>query len=178
MLERIICAGLGGQGVLTQGKIMMYAAYAKDLKVTWFPAYGNEMRGGSASCNVIFSDKRIASPYADHPDLVMAMSDSAVDQFEEAMAPGGKLFVNSSMVRGDRTYRPDITVIKAPVTEVAQKLNSERNANLCMLGKVIKETDLFDIDFFEQSMCDYFSSQGKGKFNAKNCEVLRAGYDL
>jgi len=178
MLERIICAGLGGQGVLTQGKIMMYAAYSKDLKVTWFPAYGNEMRGGNASCNVIISDKRIASPYADHPDLVMAMSESAVDMFEESMAPGGKLFVNSSLVSEDRTYRSDITVIKAPVTEIAQKLNSERNANLCMLGKVIKETDLFDIDFFEESMCKYFDEQGKGKYNAKNCEVLRAGYEL
>ncbi|MCD8361521.1 MAG: 2-oxoacid:acceptor oxidoreductase family protein [Lachnospiraceae bacterium] len=178
MLERIICAGLGGQGVLTQGKIMMYAAYLKDLKVTWFPAYGNEMRGGNASCNVIISDQRIASPYADHPDLVMAMSESAVDLFEEAMASGGKLFVNSSLVSEDRTYRSDLMVIKAPVTEVAQKLNSERNANLCMLGKVIKETSLFDIDFFEQSMCGYFEEQGKGKYNAKNCEVLRAGYAL
>ena len=82
MLEAIICAGLGGQGVLTAGKVLLYAASEKDLNVTWFPAYGNEMRGGAASCNVIISDSRIASPYADHPDIVMAMSESAIDAFE------------------------------------------------------------------------------------------------
>ena len=78
MLETVICAGLGGQGVLTAGKILMYVAYDQDLKVTWFPAYGNEMRGGNASCNVVISDKRIASPYCDSPHIVLAMSESAI----------------------------------------------------------------------------------------------------
>lgn len=177
MLEAIICAGLGGQGVLTAGKVLLYAASEKDLNVTWFPAYGNEMRGGAASCNVIISDSRIASPYADHPDIVMAMSESAVDEFESTITQGGILFVNSSLVSEKRMYRDDIKVVKAPVTEIAQKLNSERNANLCMLGVIIKETNLFSIDEFERSMCSYFEHEEKGMFNAKNVEVLRAGFD-
>lgn len=74
-------------------------------------------------------------------------------------------------------YRDDIKVVKAPVTEIAQKLNSERNANLCMLGVIIKETNLFSIDEFERSMCSYFEHEEKGMFNAKNVEVLRAGFD-
>lgn len=177
MLESIVCAGLGGQGVLTAGKIFMYAAAKRDLHVTWFPAYGNEMRGGSASCQVIMGDSRIASPYADHPTLVMAMSESAVDQFEAAMAPGGLLFVNSSLVSEDRKYRDDIKVIKAPVTEIATNLNSERNANLCMVGKIVREWGVFSYDEFEDAMCAYFEELGKGKFNAKNKEILRSGYD-
>lgn len=177
MLEAIICAGLGGQGVLTAGKVLLYAASEKDLNVTWFPAYGNEMRGGAASCNVIISDSRIASPYADHPDIVMAMSESAIDTFESTIIPGGTLFVNSSLVSDNRAYRDDIKVVKVPVTEIAQKLNSERNANLCMLGVMMKETNLFPIDELEQSMCNYFEQEGKGKFNAKNVEVLRSGFN-
>ncbi len=177
MLETIICAGLGGQGVLTAGKVLLFAASGKDLNVTWFPAYGNEMRGGAASCNVIISDSRIASPYADHPDIVMAMSESAVDAYESAMAPGGTLFVNSSLVSEYRTYRDDIKVVKAPVTEIAQGLNSERNANLCMLGVIIKETGLFPMDEFEKAMCDYFEHEGKGKYNEKNVEVLHSGFN-
>lgn len=177
MLEAIICAGLGGQGVLTAGKVLLYAASEKDLNVTWFPAYGNEMRGGAASCNVIISDSRIASPYADHPDIVMAMSESAIDAFESTITPGGTLFVNSSLVSKDRAYRDDIKVVKVPATEIAQKLNSERNANLCMLGAIIKETGIFPMDVFEQSMCSYFEHEGKGKFNEKNVEVLRSGFN-
>jgi Pyruvate:ferredoxin oxidoreductase and related 2-oxoacid:ferredoxin oxidoreductases, gamma subunit len=178
MIKRIVCAGFGGQGVLTAGKIILYAAYKKGLQATWFPAYGNEMRGGAANCNVVISDERIASPYADHPDIVMALNGPAIDKFEPPMAEGASLFVNSSLVDDDREYRDDIKVIKAPVTEIAQGLQSERNANICMLGKIIKDTGLFSIDEFESAMCEYFEKQGKGKFNSKNVEVLRAGFGL
>lgn len=177
MLETIICAGLGGQGVLTAGKILLGVANDQDLKFTWFPAYGNEMRGGSASCNVVLSDKRIASPYCDHPDIVMAMSESAIDEWEADMAAGGTLFVNSTVVPDDKKYRDDITVVKCPVTEIAQGLNNERNANICMLGKMMKETKLFDIETFNNAMCAYFEGEGKGKFNAKNTKSLMAGYN-
>lgn len=176
MKKSIVCAGLGGQGVLTAGKILMYAAYEKELNVTWFPSYGNEMRGGNANCNVIISDKRIASPYADHPDVVMAMSSSAVDIYETAMNPGSTLYVNSSLVDEGRKYRGDIKVVKCDATDLAIDLKSERNANLCMLGKMLVESDLFAYDEFEKSMCGYFEIQGKGKYNEKNKEMLRAGY--
>ena len=177
MIKRIVCAGFGGQGVLTAGKILLYTAYKKGLHATWFPAYGNEMRGGAANCNVVISDSRIASPYADHPDIVMALNGPAVDKFEPPMAKGAYLFVNSTIVEGDRTYRDDIHVIKAPVTEIAQQHKSERNANICMLGKIIKETGLFTIEELRDGMCEYFENQGKGKFNEKNVEVLMAGYE-
>ena len=32
MLKEIVCAGFGGQGVLTAGKLLLYAAYKKDKK--------------------------------------------------------------------------------------------------------------------------------------------------
>lgn len=178
MIRRVICAGLGGQGVLTAGKLLMYAAYDKDLSVTWFPSYGNEMRGGNANCNVIISDKKIATPYADHPDILIAMSTSAVDIYEESMAPGGTLYVNSSMVDPDRKYRDDIKVVKVPATDLAIELKSERNANLCMLGSVIKDSELFSLKEFEDSMCSYFEKQGKGRFNEGNCKCVEAGYNL
>lgn len=177
MIKSIICAGLGGQGVLTAGKLLMHAAHEKDLNVTWFPSYGNEMRGGNANCNVIISDKKIASPYADTPDIVMAMSSSAVDIYEETMAPGGVLYVNSSLVDENRKYRDDIRVVKFPATEIALKMKREVNANLCMLGKIIADSGLFTIEEFEKAMCNYFDEAGKGKFNKSNKEVVRAGYE-
>ena len=177
MLKKIVCAGFGGQGVLTAGKILLYAAYKNDLKGTWFPSYGNEMRGGAAHCNVIISDSRVASPYADHPNLLMAMNDLSLAKFEPLMEKGGDLFVNTSLVK-DYKYRGDIQVYKAGVSEVAGELNSPNNANIVMLGKIAKEIDLFTIDHLEKSMCEYFEDSGKGRFNNKNVELLRAGYML
>lgn len=178
MLKKMICAGFGGQGVLTAGKIVMYAAYKADKKVTWFPSYGSEMRGGSANCNVVISDNKIASPYSDHPDIVIALNEISIDKYEEVMKENSYLFVNSSLVSKDRKYREDINVIKAPATELAQKIGNERAANICMLGVMIKNLDLFEKQHFVDSMCEYFENQGKGKYNPSNVEAFMAGYEF
>lgn len=178
MLKEIICAGFGGQGVLTAGKLMLYAAYKQDLKVTWFPSYGNEMRGGSANCNVVISDERIASPYADHPDILIALNGPALDKFQSEVKPGGQLFVNSSLVDEKFITRTDIEVFKAPVTDVAISLKNERAANIVMLGYLCKKSGLFEAADFEAAMCEYFENSGKGKFNEKNIEALRAGLEI
>ena len=178
MLKEIICAGFGGQGVLTAGKLLLYAAYKQDKKVTWFPSYGNEMRGGSANCNVVISDERIASPYADHPDILIALNGPALERFQSEMKPGGMLFVNSSLVDDKLITRDDVEIFKAPVTDIAISLKNERAANIVMLGYLCKKSGLFTGDEFDSSMCEYFESSGKGKFNAKNTEAFRAGYEL
>ena len=178
MLKEIICAGFGGQGVLTAGKLLLYAAYKQDRKVTWFPSYGNEMRGGSANCNVVISDERIASPYCDHPDLVMALNGPSLEKFQGTIKPGGQLFVNSSLVDEAKITRDDIEIFKAPVTDLAISLGNERAANICMLGYICKKTGLFTKEEFAASMCEYFENSGKGKYNAANVRAFEAGYDL
>jgi Pyruvate/2-oxoacid:ferredoxin oxidoreductase gamma subunit len=176
MLMKMVCAGFGGQGVLTAGKIVMYAAHKNKKKVTWFPSYGSEMRGGSANCNVIISDAKIASPYADHPDLVIAMNESAIDEYQASMAEGSTIFVNSSLVDENKTYREDINVVMAPVTKLAQDLGNERAANICMLGVMAKHSADFEKNAFAEAMCEYFEKQGKGKYNDSNVEAFMKGY--
>ena len=57
-----IFAGFGGQGALSMGKILAYAAMLEGKEVSWCPSYGPEMRGGTANVNVIVSDEGIGSP--------------------------------------------------------------------------------------------------------------------
>lgn len=176
MLKEIVCAGFGGQGVLTAGKLLLYTAYKSGYQVTWFPSYGNEMRGGAANCNVVISDTRIASPYADHPDLLMALNTLSVDKFMGTVKPGGALYVNSSLVPEDRDFRSDIQVYRVPVTEIAISLHNERAANICMLGYMMRQSGLFTREQFSDAMCEYFENAGKGKYNSKNREAFDAGY--
>lgn len=178
MLKEIVCSGFGGQGVLTAGKLLLYAAYKNDKKVTWFPSYGNEMRGGAANCNVVISDNRIASPYADHPDILMALNGPALEKFQPTMKAGAQLFMNSSLIADTYELRDDIEIFKAPVTDIAISLNNERAANIVMIGYICKKTGLFTKEEFESSMCEYFENSGKGKHNAKNVEAFEAGYNL
>lgn len=62
MKDEIIIAGFGGQGVLSMGKILAYAALENDMEVTWMPSYGPEQRGGTANVTVILSDEPISRP--------------------------------------------------------------------------------------------------------------------
>ncbi len=178
MLKEIVCAGFGGQGVLTAGKLLIYAAYKRGQKVTWFPSYGNEMRGGAANCNVVISDEKIASPYCDHPDVLIALNELSLLKFQDSMKPGGQLFINTSLIDESKVTRDDVEIFKAPVTDLAISLGNERAANICMLGYYCKKTGFFSEKEFSDSMCEYFEESGKGKFNAKNVEAFSAGFAL
>ncbi|MBQ0005037.1 MAG: 2-oxoacid:acceptor oxidoreductase family protein [Clostridiales bacterium] len=183
MVKRIICVGLGGQGVLTVGKLLMEAAVDKNLECTWTCKYGNEMRGGYSECNVIISDEKIASPYADQPDIVFLMKndgpvvDASIERYEAAMPAGATMITNKNALDQDKTHRDDIKLIEIAGTDIATELGRGSNANLVLLGKLASDCDLFTFDEFEASMCKYFESHGKGKFNEGNKVMLRAGRD-
>lgn len=183
MVKRIICVGLGGQGVLTVGKLLMEAAVDKNLECTWTCKYGNEMRGGYSECNVVISDEKIASPYADQPDIVFLMKndgpvvDASIEKYEAAMPAGAVMITNKNALDQDKAHRDDIKVIEIAGTDIATELGRGSNANLVLLGKLASDCDLFTFEEFEASMCKYFESHGKGKFNEGNKVMLQAGRD-
>ena len=62
MLQEMIVAGFGGQGVLSMGMTLAYAGMVEGKEISWMPSYGPEMRGGTANCITIISDHKISSP--------------------------------------------------------------------------------------------------------------------
>ena len=89
MKEEIIIAGFGGQGVLSMGKILAYAALSDNLEVTWMPSYGPEQRGGTANVTVILSDSKISSPVLDTFDTAVILNQQSLDKFENKIKAGG-----------------------------------------------------------------------------------------
>ena len=67
MINRLMIAGFGGQGVMMIGKLIGQCAMEQDLNATFFPSYGAEQRGGTANCTVIQSDRMIGSPTSSRP---------------------------------------------------------------------------------------------------------------
>ena len=151
MIE-IICSGIGGQGVLVAGMVLADIAMEDGKNVSWYPSYGFEMRGGAANCEVKIGDEDLQSPYCLEPDILLTMSESAIDTFEERLKPGGILLVNSSLVNKDRTYRDDIKVFKIPATDLANELNNPRGTNIIMLGALAGASDLYDVDHVKAGM--------------------------
>lgn len=174
-MVEMICAGFGGQGVLTTGLILAEAGMKLGMNILWYPSYGSEMRGGTANCTIKFSDEEIASPYAKQIDILMAMNAPAIDKFESSLRPGGLLLVNSSLVHG-RSYRDDIKVVEVPMSEVAAEYENPKGANIVMMGALAANSDLFTADDLERLTNEYFEK--KGKINPKNSLCFRAGTQI
>lgn len=177
MGKEIICAGFGGQGVLSAGMLLINAGMEQDQNVLFYPSYGSEMRGGTANCTVKISDELIASPVSRHPDILLAMNAPAIDKFEAALKPGGLLLVNSSIVPEDREYRDDIKVVKVPANDIAQEVKNPKGVNLVMLGALANNSDLFTVEYMESAIVSFFEKKGKAKFNEKNVAAYRAGVE-
>ncbi|MFY9903679.1 MAG: 2-oxoacid:acceptor oxidoreductase family protein [Terriglobales bacterium] len=133
-------AGLGGQGVLLLGQLLIEMGMREGLEVSWLPSYGPEMRSGSAHCHVCLSKERIGSPLVSHPDVLIAMNEFSLRKFAHEIASGGVILYNGANLPAD-FIPPDVRVIAIPAAEIADKLGSTKAANIVMLGALLEETE-------------------------------------
>lgn len=151
MTQNILLAGFGGQGILFIGKMLAYFGLFEDKEVSWLPSYGPEMRGGTCNCSVCISDKPIGSPLVLEPEILLAMNTPSFDKFIGAVVPGGKVFIDSTLVESKAT-RTDIECFYVPATKLAADNNLKGMANVILLGKVIKETGIASMETIEKAM--------------------------
>lgn len=174
MEERIICSGFGGQGVLSLGQIISILALNKDKNVTWIPAYGAEMRGGTANCSVVFSDELVGSPLInDRITVLVAMNQPSVDKFIDKVVPNGLVLVNSSVVTKE-IERKDLNVVYVNATEIATQIGSLKYQNMVMLGAFVKSKDIFDINDVKAAFDEKFGGE-KAKFIPGNMKAVEEG---
>jgi 2-oxoglutarate ferredoxin oxidoreductase subunit gamma len=143
--HEIIIAGFGGQGVLSMGQIIAYAAMKENKEVSWMPSYGPEMRGGTANCIVIVSESRISSPIITKFDSAIILNQPSLEKFEQAVKPGGfLLYEKSSIIKAPK--RTDIEIIAIPGLDEAQKLTNKQVANMVMLGAFLERRPIVQPD--------------------------------
>jgi len=120
--------------------LLALAALDEGRQVVWLPSYGPEMRGGTANCSVTLSDEPIASPIIDKATSLIVMNRPSLDKFESMVAPGGKIFVNSSII-DTKVTRTDVDVYYIPCNDISSELGNTRVANIVMLGAYIATTN-------------------------------------
>lgn len=151
MKEEVIMAGFGGQGVMSIGKLLSYAGMKESKEVSWMPSYGPEMRGGTANCTVIVSDKKIPSPLSSKPDSIIVMNLPSLDKFAPKVKSGGTIFVNSSLISKE-VERDDVEVVKIPANKIANELGNNKAANMAMLGAYIAKKEIVSLDTVKNSL--------------------------
>jgi Pyruvate:ferredoxin oxidoreductase and related 2-oxoacid:ferredoxin oxidoreductases, gamma subunit len=167
---RMFFAGSGGQGTLAIGQIIAKAAMEEGREVTWLPSYGPEMRGGTANCTVVVSDQPIRCPLIDEADVLVVMNLPSLLKFEPMVVPNGLLFINSDLVPQE-PKRSDLRVHKIAVNTEAQKLGSDKAANIIMLGAILAETNLVKKETIEYELEQLFSGR-KAKYLDMNRKAL------
>jgi len=135
--DEIIIAGFGGQGVLSMGKILAYAAMMENKETSWMPSYGPEMRGGTANCITIISEKKISSPIVSKFDSAIILNQPSLDKFENHVKQDGFLFYEASTIINPPTGK-GIMIYKIAAIEEANKMGKKQISNMIMLGAFLE----------------------------------------
>jgi len=141
MDERTIFAGFGGQGILTMGKLLAACAMQEGRHVTYFPAYGSEVRGGTAHSQVVIGDEPIASPLVEEATALVVMNEPSLNRFLPQLGAGGLLMLNTTLIETMRTV-DSADVLEIPATELANDIGDVRVANMIMLSALVEVREL------------------------------------
>ena len=151
MKKEIVISGFGGQGGLAIGKNLAEAGMAEGLNVTWAPSYGPEMRGGTANCSVVLSDKPVGSPVFAHPTELIALNEPSLVKFEEG-----------------------VTAYYIPCSQIADEVGNPKVSNMVMLGAYVAGTKVLKAETIEKMIQEMFTG-AKAKFVPLNIEAFRRG---
>ena len=172
---QILIAGFGGQGVLFCGKFLAYKAMNENKQLSWLPSYGPEMRGGTANCSVVISDMPVGSPIITNPDVLIAMNKPSLLKFVDAVVPGGKIFIDSTLIDA-KVERTDVEVFYIPATQIAKDAGMATLSNMVLLGHVMGHTDAVSFDNLKETFETFIPAKKAGLIDL-NCKALKTGYD-
>ena len=176
MTYETIMAGFGGQGLLFSGKVLAHAALIEGKELSWLPSYGPEMRGGTCNCSVIVSDTPVGSPIIAHPNILMVMNEPSLDKFEGAVAPGGAVFVDSSLVPR-KVSRTDVDAYYVPATKMAGDMEATSLANMILLGAIVEKTKCVRFETVLEALKHTISAR-KASLLDLNLKAVGAGRDF
>lgn len=175
MIEKIIIAGAGGQGVMLLGKILAQAAMKENKYVTWLPSYGAEVRGGTAHCMVIISDREIGSPYIVTADTLIIMNEPSWERFKARRKDNGLALANGSLI--SQKFNGKTAIFKYPFTDIAVKLGNIKIANMVALGCYLASKKIVNLKNVLQ-VIEEIAPADKKSLVQINQQALSAGADL
>ena len=172
---KILIAGFGGQGILFTGKVLAYTGLKAGMEVSWLPSYGPEMRGGTANCSVTLSDTPIGSPIVDKPDVLVAMNLPSLEKYFNETEQGGYIIFDSSLITKEQD-RDGVKVVGIPATKLASDNGLDGLANMIILGKVLKETNVLTLEQIKNSLAQMVPAK-KASLLENNIKAIELGYN-
>lgn len=176
MTTEMICAGFGGQGVLTIGKFIAKAGMKEGRNVSWLPSYGPEMRGGTANVSTVVSDDPIASPIVSYPDVLVALNQPSLDKFGPSVRKGGVIIINTNMCPNG-CKRDDVQIVAAPMSDIALEIGNMMVLNMLAIGIVIGKTGLIQYATMEEDLNSFLKAKNPDLLEM-NLAAIKRGMEL
>lgn len=167
--------GVGGQGVLTAGKMLAEAGMMYYKHVLWFPNYGASMRGGESECVVSLSDEEISSPIVHHPQDAILMDSLFQEIYQKKVKQGGRLIIDSSVIKPDTIKRDDITVYPIPATDISLEVGAIQVGNMVLLGAYLALSNAVSVDAIDAFLDGKFKGTRHEKLISLNKQAMRLG---
>lgn len=150
--REIRLAGFGGQGIILSGHILGKAASLFEKKNAVFTqSYGPEARGGSCSADVVIADGPIYYPKVGSPDVLVIMSQGALQTYGNCIGADGVLILDADLVNLPEDPS-DLTVYRVPATRIAEEMGKRIVANIVMLGAVAALAGVVTYDSMKDSV--------------------------
>ena len=179
MKKEIICAGIGGRGVLLASTILIEAAISSGLKAVASDEYGMSQRGGSVVSLVKVGD--CASPFIgrENGDILLAFEESEFYKTLVFLKEGGLALINTSA--GVLPPSVDALLQKRGITcrlvdadGIARDEGMFQSANMALLGYFAS----FGVaPFTRQVLENTIRSRVPEKFLVKNLAVFGKGFE-
>lgn len=171
---RILFSGSGGQGVITAAILMAEAAVRyESLNAVQTQSYGAEARGGATRSDVIIWDKPIYFPKVTQANVLVCLTQTAFNKYQESIRPGGLLITDIDLVKN--TEKIDARRMPLPLYEtVMDRIKNPLTLNICTLGAVAAATELVRTESIKQLIAERFAED----FHETNFSAVDLGAAL
>ncbi len=125
-------AGFGGQGVVTIGRVLGVAfTIHEGINSVNTHSYGPESRGGACRSEVVVSAGEIHYPSVRKADILVALSQTALDMYKRDLKEDAILLIDPNSV----SEVPDgLVCYKVPAMEIAHSVGNVKYQNSVVLG--------------------------------------------
>jgi len=166
-------AGFGGQGVVTIGRVLGVAfTIYEGLNSVNTRSYGPESRGGACRSEVVVSRGEIHYPSVRKADVLVALSQTALDKYIQDLKEDGILLVDPNSVKD---VPEKLLHYEVPAMEIAQSIGNIKFQNSVVLGALAA---LLEAMIKKESLKSAISENVPPKTIEKNIEAFEAGWAL
>lgn len=132
---KIIILGLGGQGVITAGKIIAESGFNAGFQTSFLPTTGPEVHNGNVKSEIIISKDKIYNPFINKADYLLIFHKFRLEEAKQYITNDTVLITKDFSIGLDYEY-PGIKVN----TEV---IENDRYGNSFMVGAFNYYSELF-----------------------------------